>query len=54
MNNDFLNSQGFFFPKEYMNNEELILFAMYLTGHNKETIEQMYRDWLKNKVWCDE
>ena len=28
-------------------NEELILFAMYLTGHDRETIEQMYNDWNK-------
>ena len=25
--------------------DELIEFAMYLTGHDRETIEQMYRDW---------
>jgi len=26
---------------------ELILFAMYLTGHDEETIKQMYNDWKK-------
>ena len=28
-------------------NEELIQFAMFLTGHDRETIEQMYNDWNK-------
>ena len=28
---------------------ELIEFAMYLTGHNKQTIEQMYQDYKKHK-----
>lgn len=31
---------------EYDNND-LINFAIYLTGHDKETIEQMYKDWKK-------
>lgn len=26
----------------------IIEFAMYLTGHDKETIEQMHKDWLAN------
>lgn len=26
-------------------NEETILFAMWLTGHDRETIIQMYNDW---------
>jgi hypothetical protein len=26
---------------------ETIDFAVYLTGHDKETIEQMYKDWKK-------
>ncbi len=30
-------------------NDETIEFAVYLTGHSKEDIEQMYNDWLKNK-----
>ena len=25
--------------------DELITFAMYLCGHNREDIEQMYKDW---------
>ena len=25
-------------------NEDLIQFAMFLTGHDRETIEQMYKD----------
>jgi hypothetical protein len=28
-------------------NEEIIDFATWLTGHDKETIEQMYNDYLK-------
>lgn len=28
---------------------EIIDFAIYLTGHDKETIEQMYNDWINNK-----
>ena len=28
--------------------KEVIDFAVYLTGHDKETIIQMYKDWLKN------
>ena len=28
-------------------NEELIQFAMFLTGHDRETIEQMYEDLAK-------
>ena len=28
-------------------NEDLIQFAMFLTGHDRETIEQMYNDWNK-------
>ena len=28
-------------------NEEIIKFAMYLTGHDEETIIQMYNDWKK-------
>ena len=28
-------------------NEQLIEFAMYLTGHDRETIIQMYNDWNK-------
>ena len=30
-------------------NEDLIQFAMFLTGHDRETIEQMYKDWAKFK-----
>lgn len=30
-----------------MNNEQTITFAMYLTGHDRETIEQMFNDWNK-------
>jgi hypothetical protein len=29
---------------------ELIEFAMYLTGHDRETIEQMYRDWNRSEI----
>ena len=29
--------------------DELIEFAMYLTGHDKQTIEQMYADFKKHK-----
>jgi hypothetical protein len=29
---------------------ETIEFAIYLTGHDKETIEQMYNDWLKSEA----
>lgn len=32
-------------------NEELIQFTMYLTGHSRETIIQMYNDWIKNKIY---
>ena len=28
-------------------NEQLIEFAMYLTGHDRETIIQMFNDWNK-------
>ena len=28
---------------------EIIDFAIYLTGHDKETIEQMYNDYVKYK-----
>ena len=30
-------------------NEQLIQFAMYLTGHDRETIIQMFNDWIKSK-----
>ena len=30
-------------------NQETIDFAVYLTGHNEETIRQMYNDYIKNK-----
>jgi hypothetical protein len=29
--------------------EETIEFAVYLTGHDRDTIEQMYRDWKSPK-----
>lgn len=29
------------------NCNHLIEFAVYLTGHDRETIEQMYKDWKK-------
>jgi hypothetical protein len=29
---------------------ELIEFAAYLTGHDKETIEQMFADWSKKNL----
>jgi hypothetical protein len=29
--------------------QETIDFAVYLTGHDEETILQMYNDWVKNK-----
>lgn len=32
-------------------NEELIQFAMYVTGHGRETIIQIYNDWIKNQVY---
>jgi len=28
---------------------DTIDFAVYLTGHDKATIQQMYNDWVKNK-----
>ena len=28
-------------------NEQTITFAMYITGHDRETIEQMFNDWNK-------
>ena len=28
--------------------EKIIEFAIYLTGHDRETIEQMYLDWQNN------
>ena len=28
---------------------DTIDFAVYLTGHDKDTIQQMYNDWVKNK-----
>jgi hypothetical protein len=28
--------------------EDLIEFAMWLTGHDRETIEQMYSDWSRD------
>ncbi len=30
---------------QYATMETLIDFSVYLTGHDKETIEQMYNDW---------
>ena len=39
-------------------NKETIDFAVFLTGHDEETIEQMYRDWKNPKSesdnWFDE
>ncbi len=29
---------------------ELINFAMYLTGHNQVTVKQMYRDWIGQRI----
>ena len=32
--------------------DQLIEFAIFLTGHDRETIEQMYADWKKyRKKW---
>lgn len=28
--------------------DDTIDFAVYLTGHDKDTINQMYNDWIKN------
>ena len=33
--------------------KEVIEFAMYLTGHDKETILQMYNDWKKPYINCN-
>lgn len=29
-------------------NDEMLKFAMWLTGHDEETIRQLYRDWKKH------
>jgi hypothetical protein len=31
-------------------NDETIEFAMYVTGNDRESMEQMYDDWRRNQV----
>jgi len=32
---------------------QAIAFAMYLTGHDYETVKQMYEDWVKSQRTLD-